>query len=765
MLNPVNFFQTDIISLNAYYNKQAVSFEDVKLRLLLKLRELNKGIPDNSYELSLKMHLNDIDNFCDFFISIIPDFSAVFLEMNNRKIKVKEIKFVEWQDIITDVSPLFVQSAFLFQHNVLKTTDKRDILSFFNEYVVQNTKYTALPSPKIKFLDNLVMENHGLNDLHIHLNGITESEIVWQNLLNNTDKNLKNILKRINSRNFRQQLAQLGIDYQEETLYFFLNRAKSIRNKFYNIIIEQATENVRSDEIIACNPFSLFFLNDVDENQKLDLCYEMLMYIIVLHYLSISKNEYVAKLLHEYLLIQGFFLQLIVHIPTQFGFSQFQHITTNNIREESDKNQLRKMLQLSGNDKNFIKFWEFRFAPKEKISEQRKMLNKIEKDFQKFIDIRNIEVNKSINALDYVLIPHFIKTKENNKTNIRFEFFRKELDKRKRVIEELIDEKSCLSQRVVAIDAAASEFDTPPEVFAPVFNELRKEGYISHFTYHAGEDYYHILSGLRAIYEAIVFLNLRHGDRIGHASAAGTDIETWISLVGHSIMIPKGEYMDDMIFSYKFIVDEKIEQLYSLLPFIGQKIEQLCYEIYKSSKSVSFIIKCYELRKFDYKEVLLKAETAEEKDFMEMYNSLLYRSYYEKPVEVAVNEIFSVSQMIILQKSLLRFMHEKEIVIEALPTSNLRIGYHKKLNSYQLFNWYKWEKDGFSIPPIVIGTDDAGIFSTNIYNEYALIYCFLVYEKKMNRNEVISYIRGLYENSELYAFKSLNDIDIKDVNK
>lgn len=56
---------------------------------------------------------------------------------------------------------------------------------------------------------------------------------------------------------------------------------------------------------------------------------------------------------------------------------------------------------------------------------------------------------------------------------------------------------------------------------------------------------------------------------------------------------------------------------------------------------------------------------------------------------------------------MLAFMHKREIIIEALPTSNLRIGYHRILNSYQLFNWHKWKLDGNPILPIVLGIDDS----------------------------------------------------------
>ena len=52
----------------------------------------------------------------------------------------------------------------------------------------------------------------------------------------------------------------------------------------------------------------------------------------------------------------------------------------------------------------------------------------------------------------------------------------------------------------------------------------------------------------------------------------------------------------------------------------------------------------------------------------------------------------------------------------------------------------------------MVGTDDAGIFATNIYNEYCNIFCMLKYHKNMNSNDIITFIRQLDESSRIYAF-------------
>ena len=56
------------------------------------------------------------------------------------------------------------------------------------------------------------------------------------------------------------------------------------------------------------------------------------------------------------------------------------------------------------------------------------------------------------------------------------------------------------------------------------------------------------------------------------------------------------------------------------------------------------------------------------------------------------------------------------------------------------------------MPPSVVGTDDAGIFATNIYNEYANIYCNLVNIHKISRNKALSIIEELDKNAKIYRF-------------
>ena len=57
------------------------------------------------------------------------------------------------------------------------------------------------------------------------------------------------------------------------------------------------------------------------------------------------------------------------------------------------------------------------------------------------------------------------------------------------------------------------------------------------------------------------------------------------------------------------------------------------------------------------------------------------------------------------------------------------------------------------MPAIILGTDDPGIFATNIYNEYCNIFCHLVYHDKMNSYDALKALEQIDYNSRIYAFK------------
>lgn len=801
-LNPLTFIQKDFLSLEFYlYNnnhKKSLAVEDIKRHLCIKMHHLNNEIADHFYKQEIASQFDyrkdednnydKIETLSDLFIKgICNGLADEFLEFgSNKRVYVKENKFLEWQNLIANMSPAFLIAAFLASDKGIRHKSDlsiENIRAFFSDYILPNCKYTVLLSPEIKSVKDLFENINGFNDLHVHLNGVTEMDGVWQNLFYERDKNLLEITQKISKYSFKQQLEQINIFDRNDifSVKSLLDRALIIRDDFFDIIFGKTVhKNKDADSINGSHPFrNIFTDSDLEiELPNKEIRYEVLMFYVVL--MNIRKgiaSEKLSSLLHEYLLIYGFFSEILIHNQEEFGFEQFQNITNNNIREKVNDFQLNKFYQLSGNDDDFLNFIEFRFSPKDNIDKQVELLNKIDADWNKFITNKNISRQNALRVSNYKLIAHFIKKydkyQNNNKfedsikNDIRYYELRNELETE---CEKLISTIRNFGEknRITAVDAASSEFDTPPEVFAPVFRKLRESNAVRHFTYHAGEDFYHILDGLRAIYEAIIFLDLQHGDRIGHASASGTDINTWADILMKELVIPQGIYLDDLIFVHCFILEQKIESLYTKLPMIEIKIQEISRKIYNKSYELEDLTSAWKkrfldpryIKEMEFDRTLLgvpndkyKSVDKIDSELISLYNKKETYKKYKEPIEIGCFEIFDSNELTLIQKEMLAFMHKREIVIEALPTSNLRIGYHRNLKSYQLFNWYQWKIEGNPIPPIVLGTDDPGIFQTNIYNEYSMLYCYLVYEKGLTRSDVIKFIQDIHNNSRIYAFK------------
>ena len=57
------------------------------------------------------------------------------------------------------------------------------------------------------------------------------------------------------------------------------------------------------------------------------------------------------------------------------------------------------------------------------------------------------------------------------------------------------------------------------------------------------------------------------------------------------------------------------------------------------------------------------------------------------------------------------------------------------------------------LPPVVLGTDDPGIFTTNIYNEYARAYLNIA-KGNASSTDRLHKISGLHQNSIIYNFNN-----------
>ena len=813
--NPItSYLLSDNTSLNDYAHGKPPTFEDIKRRLFLLLRNENKHIPDHYYRLNQSYFLKEKDSLATLLTKGLYELAENHLELVNERIYVKQSKLHSWQDLITRIPPLILQMAFLNVKKPLCTyKDSSELHEYCIKSILPNVRYTALPYPYIPEMVHLSKSQNGFHDLHTHLNGSTETDIVWQDLMLYPQKTIRyykdsisnNVLaKEQSEQNFAPistiELEQLLLVARRIRQYLFMvlfsdkdcNLGSSTKLELFEANnISELISNLINDKGVFYdgikNPFTTFSINEGWNETPLHI--EGLMYVLVLGYLSEMPKQSVATAFHLYLLILGYFNRLLVQQKFDYGFEEFQKHTLNGIRENCEKFDFKtRFLQLCGNNGNNIRFLEGRFSPKHSKEENELLIHKIMQDWEEcWQDIRCMSDIKERGKPELKLIAHFIKKRENNISSIRHEELRKDVWNKANVLALMKENKSPCATNIIGIDAAASEFDAPPEVFAPAFRYLKRKGF-RHFTYHAGEDFFHLLGGLRSIYEAVTFLGLSYGDRIGHATATGISPKQWIENVGEVIYMHKGEYLDDLIFAYSLITKHRNTKLKHTTSCLVTKIHELYYSIYKHSYSTEIICKAWELRGLcpfhvftqskdcayhttlfnneEWLEVVNRLNIDTEENYgikqthikneiitiLELYHDPFLREKYNEIIEVNATEFFSELELKELQLMILRFLNEKQIIIETLPTSNVRIGHHHTFNTYHLWNWIKWENEGNPIPPIVVGTDDPGIFGTNIYNEYSNIYCNLVYTHNLSRNQAMNIIEKLNNNALIYKF-------------
>lgn len=647
---------------------------------------------------------------------------------------------------------------------------------FINHWLTPYT-YTTIVPPYIPELSYWVNHSQGVNDLHIHLNGSTETDRIWFYMIKYKDEVVQNYAKSYSS-NFkvRKLSAQIYPGFNPEILSEMMEHAKSLREK---ICLYIGKLEYGKDKLECTTVNELY--GDINGNMRCGvLIEEILLCIISLCEIREHDNPYLACLFHHYLLIKNVVHQFAVMQYTQIGFSQFQLLTDNTFRDKPEQWYKDRFLQLLGTvEQGNMGTIEGRFSPQKTSIEICNLVHKIKTGFD---DATKVLKSKSdCKNINLSLGAHFVKktkTEESKKLPVRHNLLRKDLRGKCFALLAALKTNEVYSL-VRGIDAAANEMDAGPEVFAETYRLIRKAG-IKHFTYHAGEDFRHLISGLRAIVESIDFLGLYPEDRLGHCTALGIDPYLWRNGIHNTCIISQGEWLDDLVFAWHLLGQKEPASETLMLRTLESKIMELSLKVYGEAYHPLQLLKAWNLRKyapfvyicddnaklatydqdemrefrdvqklledFKLKEILHKYHAPSEKD---VYSK--YRNEYDKLINIDCDYIFTMETLSKLQMHVLDYVAQKAIVIETLPSSNLRISYYRKMEEYHLIKWLDGQESNMNIPNIVLGSDDLGIFLTNIFNEYARVFCYLG-EKGLSPAKRIEKIKLLHESSQMYKF-------------
>lgn len=334
----------------------------------------------------------------------------------------------------------------------------------------------------------------------------------------------------------------------------------------------------------------------------------------------------------------------------------------------------------------------------------------------------------------------------------------------------LIKEYPLLAKYIVGIDAASLENSAEPWVFAPIFKAFRSSDYVlpasvsTHervnnigFTYHVGEDFRHIASGLRHIDEVLTYFNYCSGDRLGHAIALGVNIDKLMSQ-NRVVVLPIMEHLENLLWmwsksskSSKFKTPHNLEYM---IMDIAQKIYSdieginvyTLWQVYNDKFKMLDNLKITEMQI----KGLCKLNTSNDKEDKGWNkDKLLFTHYcpcyfeqYNKPIFVRISDE-EISLYKALQQSLREKVEKMGIYVETNPSSNTAIGDIEGIYSHPILNLnskgLNLNGDSENCVMTTINSDDPMVFSTCVENEIAYVYYGLL-NAGCKREDVLEWV-------------------------
>lgn len=398
-----------------------------------------------------------------------------------------------------------------------------------------------------------------------------------------------------------------------------------------------------------------------------------------------------------------------------------------------------------------------------------------EQDVRMSIDGSTIRYDIDDNNLTYII--HFIKQSEDfvhrKYYGSRYSYgdkYRKEIDNILNDTRRRYDAKqyhnAIVSSRpiykIVGIDAAGAEINCSPSVFGQTYRYARLKG-ITNLTYHVGEDFYDLCDGLKAIDDAIRFLHLDVGSRLGHAIALGISPQKYYERREYQTIMSRQRLLDTLAWIYGTVTTNGLQMSVEFL-------NELKYEISRLYRLIGYR-NPYNIDTY-YMSMMLRSDSLDSEDRYSCWRraakcldshcakarenknaiALCHEFLTSKEVweEGNVVEIYTYLPEIVeiahtLQLHLRCIVLDKGITIETNPSSNVVIG---PIDGYGTHTIHQFINDGIVAS---INTDDKGIFSTSLHNEYSL-YAYSAKLMGVSDTEIIKNIKEIRTNAENSRF-------------
>lgn len=701
--------------------------------------------------------------------------------------------FSEWQTLMSRVSCLPILAC----HHVFNPGPASQDYNF---------RWPLYPyHPAVE--DYLTRER--LNETHQHLNGSTSAEECWLDALKHPEVTVRDFEKGWAVQEMKQLCAQIDPSLTPVIFRDRLQIACNIREILCRVaqgmvlpdwIVSLQHPQQLADSTILHNDqeygFTTVWPTDDKYSQESEFCWLSGL----LEKWRYGAPEGLERLLWIYLLIQNQYLTLLVQRDDFFGFDQFQKYTMTELREETEKSYLSRFKHAHGAGVySQVRYLEGRFAPKSDPDKMQKLIFSVLRGYWEYLKghmtvdwehpqplnitqvLDNLEqVKPDSICAELALVPHFIKKKPQKDEVYPYALLFKDVKNQAAILMEILNHEPRLTRWIRGVDAAANEMHAPPELFGPLFRVLAKSG-IAHFTYHVGEDFPHLISGIRSIDDALRFLPLRNGDRLGHCTAIGITPNIWKRSLPSSLSMTKETRLLDLVFIWRELRNHP--QLLRYASDAAIEAVRLAHKVFSLEDEIS--ITTLE-QVFDLRGVLAESEgllgeldgpLKPESLWLEEYERArelakvagmkrplkLYRQWLtDDNVRKQRNEYIDVTleylpdeALVSLQQAVMAKMADRNIAIECPPTSNTRISQYRDVSEHHIFRWMGLPSEAIKgdVPmSICLGSDDPGIFAADLKSEFYHLFVVLTRKFGLSPAEALRKVAEVNENGRIYRF-------------
>lgn len=281
--------------------------------------------------------------------------------------------------------------------------------------------------------------------------------------------------------------------------------------------------------------------------------------------------------------------------------------------------------------------------------------------------------------------------------------------------------------------------------------------------------------------DALILLNLHDGARIGHGTALGIDPILWLARMPATLHVRRGDRLLDLLAAWQLLRDlpDCLTQAYQ----VELELNALLPKVFEAPVSLNLFERAMKWRGLHMgflaslqrwpnwnwastlvdslreEAYMVAAAKVEDPDALEIlwawqnHRGLWDRSEALMVVE-AQDTLFTSKLYLRLQQALMKQIADRRVVIETLPSSNVRISQYEKFEEHHAMRWMGVA--GFTQPgdvPIMVslGSDDPGIFAGNLKGEFYQLYAVLR-KQGLSDGDALQRVATINERGRQYRF-------------